>query len=65
MTPRPERPVPVPSEAAKVRATDCPCGCEGRYDDHDERGWGPWPCPICDDDSDVDLGKPCSDRAGK
>lgn len=23
------------------RATDCPCGCEGRYDDHDERG-----CPT-------------------
>lgn len=38
----------------------CQCGCEGRIADHDDRGWGPWPCPVCDDDSDTDLGKPCT-----
>jgi hypothetical protein len=39
----------------------CQCGCEGKISDHDDRGWGPWPCPVCGDDSDTDLGKPCTD----
>jgi Domain of unknown function (DUF5049) len=43
----------------------CPCGCEGRIAKHDDRGWGPWPCPVCGDDSDADLGKPCTDCAAK
>ena len=39
---------------------ECPCGCEGRIVDHDERGWGPWECPCCGADSDADYGVPCS-----
>jgi hypothetical protein len=41
----------------------CPCGCEGRIADHDDRGWGAWPCPVCLDDSDADLGEPCTECA--
>ena len=41
----------------------CQCGCEGRIADHDDRGWGPWHCPVCGDDSDTDLGEPCTDCA--
>ena len=48
-----------------AKAAVCPCWCEGRIADHDDRGWGPWPCPVCDDDSDTDLGKPCTDCAAK
>lgn len=43
----------------------CQCGCEGRIADHDDRGWGPWTCPVCGDDSDADIGKPCTDCAAK
>ena len=42
----------------------CPCGCEGRAANHDERAWGLWPCPACGDDSDADYGLPCSSCAG-
>tara|TARA_Y100000310_G_scaffold310397_1_gene355583 strand:+ start:3198 stop:3521 length:324 start_codon:yes stop_codon:yes gene_type:complete len=38
----------------------CPCGCNGRIRKHDDRGYGPWPCPVCDDDSDTNLGKSCT-----
>lgn len=37
----------------------CPCGCRGVISRHDERAYGPWTCPVCGDDSDTDLGKPC------
>jgi hypothetical protein len=48
-----------------AKAAVCPCWCEGRIADHDDRGWGLWPCPACGDDSDADLGKPCTDRVAK
>lgn len=41
------------------REPACPCGCDGQIDRHDDRGWGPWACPVCDEDSDRDLGRPC------
>lgn len=38
---------------------DCPCGCGGEFDKHDDRSYGFWECPRCGKDSDRDLGKPC------
>lgn len=38
----------------------CPCGCAGVLSAHDERGWGPWSCPACGEDSDRDRGERCS-----
>ena len=53
-------PVAAPDGWPMARAPVCPCWCEGRTADHDDRAWGPWPCPVCDVDSDADLGKPCT-----
>ena len=38
----------------------CPCGCDGKIEDHDDRGYGCWECPRCGDDSDTDMGEDCS-----
>jgi hypothetical protein len=53
-------PISGPDGWPIVKAAVCPCGCEGRIADHDDRGWSPWSCPVCGDDSDADLGKPCT-----
>jgi len=53
----------IPTSATSAVET-CPCGCCGRARDHDDRGWGPWPCPACGNDSDRDVGRPCSDCEG-
>ena len=39
----------------------CACGCDGSIADHDDRGYGCWPCIECGDDSDTDIGELCSD----
>ena len=39
----------------------CPCQCGGIVSEHDDRSYGLWPCPSCQNDSDQDLGKQCSD----
>ena len=39
----------------------CACGCDGIIADHDDRGYGCWPCIECGDDSDTDIGELCSD----
>jgi len=36
------------------------CGCEGIEEDHDDRSYGCWPCPICGNDSDANFGETCS-----
>ena len=38
----------------------CPCTCGGLVDDHDDRGYGAWDCQACGNDSDTDLGLPCT-----
>jgi hypothetical protein len=38
----------------------CPCCCKGKIDDHDDRGYGCWACPVCGEDSDTDLHLPCT-----
>ena len=38
---------------------ECPCGCKGQFDQHDDRSYGYWACPRCGEDSDRDLGLPC------
>ena len=48
-----------------AKSAVCPCWCVGRITDHDDRGRGLWPSPACGDDSDMDVGKPCTDCAGK
>jgi len=50
--------------SALIAAEACPCGCKGRVRNHDDRAWGPWPCARCGNDSDRDLGLPCSDCEG-
>lgn len=55
---------PVSCSQSELVADDsprCPCGCDGIYKNHDERDRGPWPCGECGEDSDRDLGSPCSD----
>tara|TARA_R110002110_G_scaffold102198_11_gene259252 strand:+ start:1375 stop:3342 length:1968 start_codon:yes stop_codon:yes gene_type:complete len=39
----------------------CACGCDGKIADHDDRGYGCWPCIECGDDSDTDINEMCSD----
>ena len=39
----------------------CACGCDGKIADHDDRGYGCWPCIDCGDDSDTDINEMCSD----
>ena len=39
----------------------CACGCGGKIADHDDRGYGCWPCIDCGDDSDTDINEMCSD----
>ena len=39
----------------------CACGCDGKIADHDDRGYGCWPCLECGDDSDTDINEMCSD----
>ena len=58
-------PIVGPDGWPMAKTAVCPCWCEGRIADHDDRGWGPWACPVCGDDSDTNLGKPCTDCAGK
>ena len=38
----------------------CACGCDGKIADHDDRGYGCWPCLECGDDSDRDINEVCS-----
>lgn len=45
------------------KLVDCRCGCRGYQADHDDRSWGQWACPECDEESDADYGKPCSECA--
>ena len=54
------------TEPAKTE-TNCPCGCDGEINAHDDRAYGAWSCPLCDDESDTDLGELCSqcERAEK
>ncbi|MFO0931131.1 MAG: hypothetical protein U1E39_00315 [Planctomycetota bacterium] len=53
-------PIAGPDGWPMAKAAVCPCWCEGKIADHDDRGWAPWACPDCGDDSDTDLGKPCT-----
>jgi len=38
---------------------ECPCGCKGVFEKHDDRSYGYWECPRCGEDSDRDVGLPC------
>ncbi len=38
----------------------CPCGCNGKIEYHDDRGYGCWECARCGEDSDGDMGEDCS-----
>lgn len=57
-------PAAVAARATTVGEPVCPCGCNGLVDFHDDRGWGPFNCPVCREDSDRNLGDPCSDCEG-
>tara|TARA_R110000751_G_scaffold17181_2_gene53451 strand:- start:627 stop:2438 length:1812 start_codon:yes stop_codon:yes gene_type:complete len=43
----------------------CACGCAGKIADHDDRGYGCWPCIDCGDDSDTDINEVCSSCVGQ
>ena len=38
----------------------CECLCFGAIEAHDDRSYGCWPCPGCNNDSDADIGGLCS-----
>lgn len=50
----------APGEPPLVCRKDGDCGCEGIEEDHDDRSYGCWPCPVCGDDSDMNYGQTCS-----
>lgn len=55
--------------SAHLKAEDepmwCACGCAGKIADHDDRGYGCWPCIDCGDDSDTDINEVCSSCVGQ